>query len=56
MYEDNMFLITFIASDFVFKTLAGNDEENLKRHALALEKFQRTRDKWNKRKAQKVKK
>ena len=53
MYEDKVFLRILIASDFAFRSLPGNSEEGRKRHALALKKFQRARDKW---KTQKVKK
>ena len=55
MYEGEMFLITLIASDYVFSRLAGNGEEELKRHALALEKSQKVKDEWNKQRAQKAK-
>ena len=34
-----MFLITLIARDYVFSRLAGNGEEERKRHALAFEKY-----------------
>ena len=53
MYEDKVFLRTLIASNFAFRMIPGNSEEGRKRHALALKKLQRARDKW---KAQKVKK
>ena len=48
-------LITLIAKDYVFSRLVGNGEEERKRHALALEKYQKARDEWNKRKVQKAK-
>ena len=53
MHVDKLFLINLIARDFVFSRLAGNGEEH-KRHALALEKYQRARNEWNKQKAQKA--
>ena len=53
MHVDKVFLINLIAGDFVFSRLAGNGEER-KRHALALEKYQRARNEWNKQKAQKA--
>ena len=55
MYEDEVFLITLIARDFVFSRLAGNGEEKRKIHDLALEKLQRAREELNKRKTQKAK-
>ena len=33
----------------------GNGEEERKRHAIALEKYQKARDEWNKQKVQKAK-
>ena len=36
-----MFLITFIARDYVFSRLVGNGEEERKRHALALENYKK---------------
>ena len=36
-----MFLITFIARDYVFSRLMGNGEEERKRHALALENYKK---------------
>ena len=47
MYEDEMFLITLIARDYIFSRLAGNGEEEHKRHALALEKYQKARNEWD---------
>ena len=44
MYEDEVFLITLTARDFVFSRLAGNGEEKRKIHDLALEKLQRERE------------
>ena len=55
MYENEVFLITLTARDFVFSRLASNGEEKCKIHDLALEKLQRAREEWNKRKAQKAK-
>ena len=55
MHEDEMFLVTLIARDYVFSRLAGNGEEERKRHALAFEKYQRSRDEWNKLGAQNAK-
>ena len=48
-------LITLIAKDYVFSRLVGNGEEERKRHAIALEKYQKARDEWNKQKVQKAK-
>ena len=36
-----MFLITFIARDYVFSRLVGNGEEERKRYALALENYKK---------------
>ena len=55
MYENEVFLITLAARDFVFSRLAGNGEEKRKIHDLALEKLQRAREELNKRKTQKAK-
>ena len=55
MYEDKMFLLSLIDTDFFLSGVAGNGEEERKRHVLALGKLQRIRDKWNKRKLQKAK-
>ena len=55
MYEDEMFLLSLIGIDFFLGGVAGNGEEERKRHALALGKLQRIRDKLNKRKPQKAK-
>ena len=56
MDVDEMFLLTHIGANFVFSRLAGNGEEERKRHGLAIERLQRERDEWNKRKAQEAKK
>ena len=50
-----MFVLSLIGTDFLLGRVAGNGEEERKRHALALGKLQRTRDEWNKRKPQKAK-
>ena len=55
MYEDEMFLLSLIGTDFILSRLAGNSEEERKRHALALDKLQRARDEWNKQKVQEAK-
>ena len=52
MDVEEMFLLTPKARDFVFSRLADHGEEERKRHELALQRLQRTTDKWNKRKAQ----
>ena len=39
--------LAFSGYNFVFSWLTDYDEEGRKRHDLALEKFQRARDKWN---------
>ena len=39
--------LAFIGTNFVFSRLTDHGEEERKRHDLALEKLQRTRDKWN---------
>ena len=49
MYEDEVFLITLIARRKMQNT------KKRKIHDLALEKLQRAREEWNKRKAQKAK-
>ena len=50
-----MFLLSLIDTDFFLSGVAGNGEEERKRHVLALGKLQRIRDEWNKRKPQKAK-
>ena len=50
-----MFLLTLIGTDFVLSRLTDHGEEERKKHDLALEKFQRARDEWNKRKTRKAK-
>ena len=55
MDVEKMFLLTLVGSDFLFSSLVGDGEEERKGHDLALEKLQRSRDEWNKRKAQKAK-
>ena len=39
--------LAFSGTNFVFNRLTDHGEEERKRHDLALEKLQRTRDKWN---------
>ena len=39
--------LDFSSTNFVFNRLTDHGEEERKRHDLALEKLQRTRDKWN---------
>ena len=39
--------LAFSNTNFVFSRLTDHGEEKHKRHDLALEKFQRTRDEWN---------
>ena len=41
-------LLTFKGFNFVFSRLKDYGEKGRKRHDLALETFQRTRDEWNK--------
>ena len=55
VYE-KLVLIELRAVNFLLSRLTDHGEEEGKKHDLALEKLQRTRDEWNKRKAQKVKK
>ena len=40
--------LAFSGTNFVFRKLTDHGEEEQKRHDLALEKLQRTRDEWNK--------
>ena len=40
--------LAFSGTNFVFSRLLDHGEEECKRHDLALEKLQRTRDKWSK--------
>ena len=40
--------LAFSGTNFLFGKLKGNDEKECKKHDLALEKVQRTREKWNK--------
>ena len=39
--------LAFSGTNFVFSRPTDHDEEEQKRHDLALEKLQRARDKWN---------
>ena len=54
MYE-KLELIELIEFNFLLSRLADHGEEERKRHDLVLRRFQRERDEWNKRKAQKAK-
>ena len=40
--------LAFSGTNFVFSRLTDHDEEERKRHDLALERLQRARDEWNK--------
>ena len=40
--------LAFSGTNFVFSSLTDHGEEECKRHDLAFEKLQRTRDEWNK--------
>ena len=40
--------LAFSNTNFVFSRFMDHGEEECKRHDLALEKFQRARDEWNK--------
>ena len=40
--------LAYSSTNFVFSRLTDHSEEELKRHDLAPEKFQRARDEWNK--------
>ena len=39
--------LAFSGSNYVFSRLTDHDDEERKRHDLALEKLQRARDQWN---------
>ena len=39
--------LAFSGSDFVFSRLTDHDQEERKRHDLALQNLQRARDSWN---------
>ena len=54
--DEKLVLTEIVGANFLLSRLTDHGEEERKRHDLALEKLQRARDEWNKRKAQKVKK
>ena len=45
---DEIFLLTFIGSNFVFSSLTDHGEEERERHDFALGKLEKARDEWNK--------
>ena len=53
--NEELVLIELVGAHFLLDMLRDNGGKERKRHDLALEKLQRARDEWNKRKAQKVK-
>ena len=54
--DEMLILIEIFGAHFLLGRLTDHGEEERKRHDLALEKLQRTRDEQNNRKAQRVKK
>ena len=40
--------LAFSGSNYLFSKLSDHDEAERKRHDLAMEKFQKARDQWNK--------
>ena len=54
--DEKLVLTEIVGANFLLSRLMDHGEEERKRQDLALEKLQRARDEWNKRKAQKVKK
>ena len=53
--DEKLVLTEIVGANFLLSRLTDHGEEERKRHDLALEKLQRARDEWNKRKAHKVK-
>ena len=53
--NEKLVLTEIVGANFLLSRLTDHGEEERKRHDLALEKLQRARDEWNKRKAHKVK-
>ena len=53
--DEKLVLIELVGVNFLLRRLTDHGEEERKRRDLALEKLQRARDEWNKRKAKKVK-